>query len=87
MNADLAAEMKDYAAALEVVLDRLLSASMEPNELTRPARLLEAMRYGSLDVANGSALFFSMRPHSYLARLRLQSCVLALHLSASIAIR
>jgi farnesyl diphosphate synthase len=49
MRSDLAAEMNAFAAAFEQVLDGLLTAKIEPDEQARPVRLLQAMRYGSLD--------------------------------------
>ena len=49
MSSDLAAKLNAFAAAFEAELDGLLSPSPAPNEQARPARLLEAMRYGSLD--------------------------------------
>jgi farnesyl diphosphate synthase len=49
MHQDLAASMKSFAAAFERVLDGLLTAKTQLGETARPARLLDAMRYGSLD--------------------------------------
>ena len=49
MSIDLADNMKAFAAAFEVALEGLLSAEIQPNEQARPARLREAMRYGSLE--------------------------------------
>ncbi len=49
MSTNLAADMKAFAAAFEVVLEGLLSPTIEPGEQARPERLLAAMRYGSLD--------------------------------------
>jgi farnesyl diphosphate synthase len=46
---DLTLRMKEFAALFEAVLAQLLSKSPEVGEQHRPARLLEAMRYGSLD--------------------------------------
>ena len=42
------ARLDAVAAETEAVLDRLLSATLVPGELARPARLIEAMRYASL---------------------------------------
>jgi farnesyl diphosphate synthase len=49
MSTDIAASMKDFAIAFEQVLENLLDAKPEHGEKVRPARLLDAMRYGSLD--------------------------------------
>jgi farnesyl diphosphate synthase len=42
------ARLDAVAADTEAVLDRLLSAAPAPGEMSRPARLIEAMRYASL---------------------------------------
>ncbi|MGL4405825.1 MAG: polyprenyl synthetase family protein [Notoacmeibacter sp.] len=49
MTFPLADQMKTFAIAFEAVLDVLLTAKPEDGETTRPLRLLDAMRYGSLD--------------------------------------
>ena len=49
MNIDLAVSMKQFASTFEITLDGLLSPRNKTGEQFRPARLLEAMRYGSLD--------------------------------------
>jgi farnesyl diphosphate synthase len=49
MSTELTASMKTFAAAFEITLEGLLSAKAAEGEQFRPARLLDAMRYGSLD--------------------------------------
>ena len=49
MSIDLIADMKRFADGFELVLAGLLAAKTETGEQYRPTRLLEAMRYGSLD--------------------------------------
>ena len=48
-NSPFLSRLDAVAADIEVLLDRLLAATPEPGELSRPARLIEAMRYASLN--------------------------------------
>jgi len=48
-NSPFLSRLDAVAADIEVLLDRLLAATPEPGELTRPARLIEVMRYASLN--------------------------------------
>jgi farnesyl diphosphate synthase len=48
-NSPFLARLDAVAADIEVLLDRLLAATPEPGELSRPARLIEAMRYVCLN--------------------------------------
>jgi farnesyl diphosphate synthase len=47
-SASFAARLDAIARDVESLLDRLLASSEEDSEITRPRRLLDAMRYGSL---------------------------------------
>ncbi len=47
-NSPFLARLDAVAADTEALLDRLLAATPAEGELSRPARLLEAMRYSSL---------------------------------------
>ncbi|MGA7613378.1 MAG: polyprenyl synthetase family protein, partial [Xanthobacteraceae bacterium] len=47
-SASFAARLDAIARDVENLLDRLLASSGEDIEITRPRRLLDAMRYGSL---------------------------------------
>ncbi|HUD85799.1 MAG TPA: farnesyl diphosphate synthase [Xanthobacteraceae bacterium] len=47
-NSTFLARLDAVAADTEALLDRLLAATSEDGELSRPARLIEAMRYSSL---------------------------------------
>src|ERR671923_1327703 len=47
-GASFSARLDAVAHETEDLLDRLLAASAEPDEISRPRRLLDAMRYGSL---------------------------------------
>ena len=47
-EAEFQARLTSVAEAIEATLDRLLSPSPLPDEVVRPARLLEAMRYSTL---------------------------------------
>ena len=47
-NSPFLARLDAVAADTEALLDRLLAAAPADGELTRPARLVEAMRYSSL---------------------------------------
>ena len=49
MIAPLGPKMKQFASDFEHVLEAVLSAGAEPGEAVRPAQLLAAMRYGTLD--------------------------------------
>jgi farnesyl diphosphate synthase len=71
------------AADIEVLLDKLLAATPEPGELSRPARLIEAMRYTSLNggkrfrpflVVESAALFEVPRQNALMAGAALE-CV------------
>ena len=71
------------AKDIEVVLDRLLTATPETGELSRPARLIEAMRYASLGggkrfrpflVVESAALFEVPRQRALMAGAALE-CV------------
>jgi farnesyl diphosphate synthase len=48
-NSPFLARLDAVAADIEVLLDRLLAAAPIAGELSRPARLIEAMRYSSLN--------------------------------------
>jgi farnesyl diphosphate synthase len=48
-NSPFLSRLDAVAADIEVLLDKLLAATPEPGELSRPARLIEAMRYTSLN--------------------------------------
>ena len=48
-NSPFLSRLDAVAADIEVLLDKLLAATPEPGELSRPARLIEAMRYASLN--------------------------------------
>jgi farnesyl diphosphate synthase len=48
-NSPFLSRLDAVAADIEALLDRLLAATPEPGELSRPARLIEAMRYTSLN--------------------------------------
>ena len=47
-GASFSARLDAVAHETEDLLDRLLAASTEADEISRPRRLLDAMRYGSL---------------------------------------
>ena len=47
-GAEFDRRLKTIAAAIEALLDRLLSPAALPGEIARPGRLLEAIRYSSL---------------------------------------
>ena len=47
-NSPFLARLDAVAADTEALLDRLLAATPADGELSRPARLIEAMRYSSL---------------------------------------
>src|ERR1700686_3445809 len=48
-NSPFLSRLDAVAADIEVLLDKLLAATPEQGELSRPARLIEAMRYSSLN--------------------------------------
>jgi farnesyl diphosphate synthase len=47
-SAAFGSRLDEIAREVETVLDRLLAAAPEADEVSRPARLLDSMRYGSL---------------------------------------
>jgi farnesyl diphosphate synthase len=82
-NSPFLARLDAVAADIEVLLDRLLAATPEQGELSRPARLIEAMRYVCLNggkrfrpflVVESSALFEVPRPNALMAGAALE-CV------------
>jgi farnesyl diphosphate synthase len=82
-NSPFLSRLDAVAADIEVLLDRLLAATPEPGELSRPARLIEAMRYSSLNggkrfrpflVVESAALFEVPRPNALMAGAALE-CV------------
>lgn len=82
-NSPFLSRLDAVAADIEVLLDRLLAATPEPGELSRPARLIEAMRYASLNggkrfrpflVVESSALFAVPRQNALMAGAALE-CV------------
>jgi farnesyl diphosphate synthase len=77
------ARLDAVAADIEVLLDKLLAAAPMTGELSRPARLIEAMRYSSLNggkrfrpflVVESAALFEVPRPNALMAGAALE-CV------------
>src|ERR1700730_10288778 len=77
------ARLDAVAADIEVLLDRLLAADPEHGDLSRPARLIEAMRYASLNggkrfrpflVVESAALFEVPRHNALMAGAALE-CV------------
>jgi farnesyl diphosphate synthase len=82
-NSPFLSRLDAVAADIEVLLDRLLAATPEQGELSRPARLIEAMRYSSLNggkrfrpflVVESAALFEVPRPNALMAGAALE-CV------------
>jgi farnesyl diphosphate synthase len=82
-NSPFLARLDAVAADIEVLLDRLLAAAPIAGELSRPARLIEAMRYSSLNggkrfrpflVVETAALFEVPRPNALMAGAALE-CV------------
>jgi farnesyl diphosphate synthase len=82
-NSPFLSRLDAVAADIEVLLDRLLAATPEPGELSRPARLIEAMRYVCLNggkrfrpflVVESAALFAVPRPNALMAGAALE-CV------------
>jgi farnesyl diphosphate synthase len=82
-NGPFLARLDAVAADIEVLLDRLLAAAPVDGELRRPARLLEAMRYSSLNggkrfrpflVVESSGLFAVPRSNALMAGAALE-CV------------
>jgi farnesyl diphosphate synthase len=82
-NSPFLARLDAVAADIEVLLDRLLAAAPTAGELSRPARLIEAMRYSSLNggkrfrpflVVESAALFEVPRQNALMAGAALE-CV------------
>jgi farnesyl diphosphate synthase len=82
-NSPFLSRLDAVAADIEVLLDRLLAATPEQGELSRPARLIEAMRYTSLNggkrfrpflVVESAALFAVPRQNALMAGAALE-CV------------
>src|SRR5271170_5595201 len=82
-NSPFLTRLDAVAADIEVLLDRLLAAAPLDGELSRPARLIEAMRYSSLGggkrfrpflVVESAALFEVPRQHALMAGAALE-CV------------
>jgi farnesyl diphosphate synthase len=82
-NSPFLSRLDAVAADIEVLLDKLLAATPEPGELSRPARLIEAMRYTSLNggkrfrpflVVESAALFEVPRQNALMAGAALE-CV------------
>ncbi len=82
-GASFSARLDAVAHETEDLLDRLLAAPPEPDEISRPRRLLDAMRYGSLGggkrlrpflVVESAALFDVSRANALMAGAALE-CV------------
>jgi len=82
-NSPFLARLDAVAADIEVLLDKLLGAAPIAGELSRPARLIEAMRYSSLNggkrfrpflVVESAALFEVPRQNALMAGAALE-CV------------
>ena len=82
-GASFSARLDAVAHETEDLLDHLLAASPEPDEISRPRRLLDAMRYGSLGggkrlrpflVVESAALFGVPRANALMAGAALE-CV------------
>jgi farnesyl diphosphate synthase len=82
-NSPFLARLDAVAADIEVLLDKLLAAAPLAGELSRPARLIEAMRYSSLNggkrfrpflVVESAALFEVPRQNALMAGAALE-CV------------
>jgi farnesyl diphosphate synthase len=82
-NSPFLSRLDAAAADIEALLDRLLAAAPVNGELSRPARLIEAMRYASLNggkrfrpflVVESAALFDVPRQHALMAGAALE-CV------------
>ena len=82
-GAQFVARLNEIAASTETLLDQLLGPGPVPHERARPARLLEAMRYGSLGggkrfrpflVVESAALFAVPRERALMAGAALE-CV------------
>jgi farnesyl diphosphate synthase len=82
-NSPFLSRLDAVAADIEVLLDRLLASAPLDGELSRPARLIEAMRYASLNggkrfrpflVVESAALFEVPRPNALMAGAALE-CV------------
>jgi len=83
MTSPFVARLDAVAAEIETLLDRLLAATPAEGELSRPARLIDAMRYASLGggkrfrpflVAESAALFAVPRHNALMAGAALE-CV------------
>ena len=82
-NSPFLSRLDAVAADIEVLLDKLLAAAPVDGELSRPARLIEAMRYASLNggkrfrpflVVESAALFEVPRQNALMAGAALE-CV------------
>src|SRR5580692_5886943 len=82
-NSSFLTRLDAVAADIEVLLDKLLAAAPLDGELSRPARLIEAMRYSSLNggkrfrpflVVESAALFEVPRQNALMAGAALE-CV------------
>src|ERR1700730_283624 len=82
-NSPFLSRLDAVAADIEVLRDKLLAATPEQGELSRPARLIEAMRYSSLNggkrfrpflAVESAALFDVPRPNALMAGAALE-CV------------
>src|SRR5690242_2377832 len=82
-GASFSARLDAVAQETEELLDRLLAPSAQPDEISRPRRLLDAMRYGSLGggkrlrpflVVESAALFGVPRANALMAGAALE-CV------------
>jgi farnesyl diphosphate synthase len=82
-GASFSARLDAVAQETEELLDRLLAASTEADEISRPRRLLDAMRYGSLGggkrlrpflVVESATLFGVLRTNALMAGAALE-CV------------
>ena len=82
-NSPFLSRLDGVAADIEVLLDKLLAATPEHGELSRPARLIEAMRYVCLNggkrfrpflVVESAALFEVPRPNALMTGAALE-CV------------
>jgi farnesyl diphosphate synthase len=82
-NSPFLARLDAVAADIEILLDRLLAAAPVDGELSRPARLIEAMRYASLNggkrfrpflVVESAGLFAVPRSNALMAGAALE-CV------------
>ena len=83
-NSPFLARLDAIAAETDELLDRLLSATPADGELSRPIRLMEAMRYSSLGggkrfrpflVVESAALFDVARSQALMAGAALNACI------------